>query len=467
MARRRKNHKKTNQPRKRRGFPVDNASRLDNLKQVNLNAAGIDVGASNHYVAVPEGRDEAHVRCFGAFTADLNAIADWLEFCKIDTVAMESTGVYWIPLFELLERRGFNVKLVQPAKLKNVPGRKTDVLDCQWIQQLQTYGLLEGSFRPKDEICVLRSYMRQREMLVRYASQHIQHMQKALEQMNLKLTEVLGEVTGVTGTRIIRSIIDGERDPEVLAKHRDPRCKNSIETIALALEGNWRDEHIFELRQSFELYRMYHHKLGEIDEQIDRCFQAFEDKSNGKQLKPRSRRRNLGSNEPAFDMRNALNRMIGMDLTEVPGLGGHIVLGIVSEVGTDMSAWRTEGHFTSWLCLCPSNHKTGGKQKRSRTKTRPTTNRAATLFRLAARSVLRTDTALGAFCRRLRARLGPAKAITATAHKIAKIYYNALKHGKQYIDEGASKYEARFRQWAEANLRRRAQQLGFTLTPSK
>src|SRR5215475_9901183 len=256
------------------------------LRRTNLNAAGVDVGAASHYVAVPDGRDSegSDVRAFGAFTADLYALADWLIRCGIETVAMESTGVYWIPLFELLAERGFEVKLVDPRRLKNVPGRKSDVLDCQWIQQLHTFGLLSGAFRPDDQICVLRSYLRQRAMLVRYASDHIRHMQKALEQMNVKLTQVVTDITGVTGMGIIRAILGGERDPKRLAALRDERCKNTEETIARALEGNWRSEHLFELRQAVELVDFYQKQLAACDKQIEAHLRRFEDKSGGQAL---------------------------------------------------------------------------------------------------------------------------------------------------------------------------------------
>lgn len=468
MARRRKTQKQSSgQPSSRRGgLPLRATSFPKNLPMIHAHAAGIDVGSRQHYVAVPEGRDETTVRCFGSFTQDLDALADWLAACGIETIAMEATGVYWIPLFELLERRGFEVKLVEPRRLKNVPGRKTDVVDCQWIQRLHSYGLLEGSFRPLDQICELRCYLRQREMLVRYAGQHVQHMQKALEQMNVKLTEVIDDITGVTGMSIIDAILAGERRPHQLANLRDHRCKNNEQTIALALEGNWRDDHLFELRQAVCLYRVYHEQIAEVDEQIEQHVATFADHSSGHQLPQRPLHRRLKNNEPRFDMRTALFKMIGMDLTEIKGFSGHMLLGIVSEVGLDMSAWPTEKHFASWLCLCPGNHKTGGRTQKSKTGTRKSRNRAASLFRLAAQSLLRADCALGAFGRRLRARLGAPKAITAVAHKMAKVFYNALKYGKPYIDVGAATYERRYRDRMLKNLRRRAEEFGFDLIPT-
>lgn len=446
----------------RGGRAVSAADLPRSLRKVNLNAAGIDVGATQHYVAVPEGRDEVAVRCFGTFTADLEALADWLQRCGVETVAMESTGVYWIPVFELLEARGFEVKLVEPSKLKSVPGRKTDVLDCQWVQQLHTYGLLQGSFRPEDDICVLRSYMRQRAMLVKYAGQHVQHMQKALMQMNVQLHHVISDITGSTGLRIVDAILAGARDPHELAKLRDERCKNDEQTIALALQGHWRDDHLFALKQAVELYRFYQHQLAELDERLERYVKTFDDRSDGQTL-PRQPKRKAGSNAPEFDMRNQLYKMTGVDLTTIDGISGHTALELISEIGMDMSLWPTEKHFTSWLCLCPGSKKTGGRSLSG--KTRASASRAAAALRLAAQSLARAGCALGAFYRRMRARLGAPKAITATAHKLAKIVYNMLKYGKEYVDVGAEYYEAQYRQRVLKNLARRAAKLNFCLVP--
>lgn len=450
--------------RRTEGFAVPAPFLPAELRQVNLNAAGIDIGDGVHFVAIPEGRDAQSVRAFGSFTDDLEALADWLEHCRIDTVAMEATGVYWIPLFELLERRGFEVKLVEPSRLKNVPGRKTDVLDCQWIQQLHTFGLLRGSFRPEDQICELRSYMRQRETLVKLAGQHVQHMQKALVQMNVKLTNVISDITGLTGLCIIDAILAGQHDPEQLAKLRDERCKNDEATIARALQGNWREDHLFALQQAVELYRFSHQKLRELDTQIEAHLEKFAPRSEGRPLEAR-RRHSRGRNEPRFDMRKYVYQMTGQDLTSIDGLDGYSALQLISEIGWDMSAWPTEKHFASWLCLCPGVNKTGGRRESKSGKTRRSSSRAATVLRMAAQSLLRVDCALGAFARRLRARLGAPKAITATAHKLAKIVYNLLKHGKQYVDRGTAYYEQQYRDQVLRNLRRRARQLGFQLVP--
>lgn len=473
MARRRKKKQPLLATPCRGGLPVNNAPLPKNLQQINLHAAGIDVGSRQHYVAVPEGRDEVVVRSFGTFTADLEGLADWLEQCGITTVALESTGVYWIPVFELLEARGLEVKLVQPAKLKNVPGRKTDVLDCQWIQQLHTYGLLEGSFRPADQICVLRSYLRQRDRLVHSAAQHIQHMQKALMEMNVQLHHVINDITGTTGLRIIDAILAGERDPQKLAELRHPNCKNAVATIALALQGNWRDDHLFALRQALELYRFYHQKLSEVDARVESYVQTFDDRSQGRPLpelsakakkaKSSGKRKN---NAPQFAARPLLFRMTGVDLTSLDGIGEHLALQLISEIGTDMSAWPTEKHFCSWLTLCPGNHRTGGKQHKSKTGTRTSSNRAAHLFRLAANSLWKADCALGAYFRRMKTRRGAPKAIVATAHKLARLVYRMLKYGTPYEDRGAHWYEAQFRQQQVVGLRRRASELGFELVPA-
>ena len=433
------------------------------LQHVNLNAAGIDVGAEAHFVAVPAGRDPQgqNVRQFGAFTADLYTLADWLAACGVETVAMESTGVYWIPLFEVLEERGFEVKLVNPRHVKNVPGRKTDVLDCQWLQQLHTYGLLQAAFRPEDQICVLRSYLRQREMLVRYASHHIQHMQKALEQMNLKLHHVISDLTGVTGMRILRAIFEGERDPHKLAGLRDHRCKNDEATIALALEGHWRPEHLFALRQAVELFDFYRQQITACDAQIEDCLHTFQDRSAGRPLDKPTRRRNRQKNQPAFDVRSHLFRITGVDLTAIEGIDAQTALKLIGEIGLDMSRWPTEKHFASWLALSPGSKISGGKTLSARTKPYP--NRAAAAFRLAAHGLHNSHSALGAFLRRKKSHLGAPKAITATAHKLARLVYAMLKNGSQYVETGEAEYERRYRERVIHNLKRKARALGYDL----
>lgn len=434
------------------------------LQQVHLNAAGIDVGSEFHFVAVPPGRDQQPVRRFEAFTADLQALADWLRQCGVETVVMESTGVYWIPLFELLESRDFEVLLVDPRRLKSVPGRKSDVVDCQWLQQLHTFGLLAGAFRPAEDIAVLRSFLRQRAMLVAYAAQHIQHMQKALHQMNVKLDKVISDITGATGMAIIDAILGGERDPATLAKLRDPRCQNSEQTIARALLGNWRKEHLFALQQAVTLFRTYEAQMAECDRQIEAHVASMPDNSAGQPPARRKRRSRRHRTEPTFDATQAAHRISGVDLTRIDGIDGHTALKLISEIGTDMSRWKTAKHFTSWLGLCPGTRRSGGKERSTRTK--PCANRAAAALRLAANGLHRSQTALGAFLRRMKARLGASQAITATAHKLARLVYLALQHGITYVDKGAEWYEQQFRTRLLKSLEKRAKQLGYTLVPA-
>lgn len=464
MSRKRTKRSSPSQPARRGGLPVSNAGTAPPLTQLNPHAAGIDVGATVHFVAVPEGADDDCVRSFGAFTADLEGLAEWLAQCGVTTVAMESTGVYWIALFEVLERRGFEVLLAEPSQIKKVPGRKSDVLDCQWIQRLHSFGLLRGSFRPADAIVVLRAYLRQRELLTRGAGQHTQHVQKALEEMNLKLTEVLSDVTGQTGQRIIDAILDGERDPAILARLRDPKCKRDEATITLALQGNWRAEHLFVLRQAVELYRVYLQKIADLDQQIEAYLATLGEPSDKEPLPPLpQRKRQKGRQEPAFDVRASLYRLARVDLSSIDGIGPYAALQIVSEIGTDMSAWETEKHFCSWLTLCPGVNKTGGRTKSKSGKTRPSANRVARVLRLCGQSLLRADCALGAFARRMRAKLGAPQAITAVAHKLAKIVYGMLKYGKAYVDRGAQYYDEQYRQRLVQQVRRRAEQLGLRL----
>ncbi len=400
------------------------------LRVQNPHAAGIDVHAAQHWVAVPPEAASPppaehpphlppHVRKFGACTADLEALADWLGACGVTTVAMESTGVYWIPLFELLERRGFQVFLVDPRQTRQVSGRpKTDVLDCQWIQRLHSYGLLAASFRPEDQVVVLRGYLRQRQMLIRYAGQHVQHLQKALEQMNVKLAEVVSDVIGVTGLAIIRAILAGQRDPLALAKLRHAKCHRTEAEIARALYGNWRAEHLFALRQALELYETYQAKLHACDDCIERHLQTFADQSGGQPLDRKPRRRRRPRSEPAFDVRNALFRFSGVDLTMIEGIDRTTALTILGEIGRDMSKWPTVKHFVSWLGLCPQHQGSAGKIKSRHT--RRGANPAARALRLAAQGCHHAKNALGAFYRRLQARGGGPKAVVATARKIAE-----------------------------------------------
>lgn len=430
------------------------------MQRINRNAAGIDVGSASHYVAVPEDRDEQPVREFASFTGDLYRMADWLRECGIETVAMESTGVYWIPIFQVLEERGFEVKLVDARQLKRVPGRKTDVADCQWLQQLHSFGLLEGAFRPDNQVCVLRSYMRQRAMLTSYASQHVQHMQKALVQMNVQLQHVLEDITGATGMRIIRAILAGERDPHRLAALRDRACKNSVQTIAEALRGDWREEHLFALQQAVELVEAYQAKIVACDARIRAQLEGFEDRSGGQPL-PKGRPPRRDRHDLGFDATAALFRMTGVNLVAVKGLEANTLLKVLSETGLDMSKWPTSKHFGSWLGLAPNNRVSGGKVLSRRTL--PTANRAATALRLAAQTLHHSRSALGAFLRRTAARIGMPKAITATAYKLARIIYGMLTHGTAFLEHGQDYYESQYQDRVLRNVTRTAQALGYRL----
>jgi transposase len=436
----------------------------EHLQQINLNAAGIDVGSDRHVVAVPAGRDEVSVREFGAFTIDLHALADWLTKCSITSVAMESTGVYWIPLFELLEQRGFEVKLVDARQVKNVSGRKSDVLDCQWLQQLHTYGLLSAAFRPPDQVCVLRGYMRQREMLVQASSMHIQHMQKALQQMNLLLHNVVSDITGVTGMKIIKAIISGERDPKVLAHHRDHRCHSSAATIAKSLVGNYREEHLFALSQAVSLYETYQAKIAECEAAIAAYLSSQPNRIDEEPPPGDKSSRNRDRLRGGLDVRSQLYRMTGVDLFNLPGLGADTLLTLAGEVGFDMNAWRSEKHFTSWLALCPGTKKSNGKVLSRKTKR--SANRAAAAFRIAAASLARSKTALGAFYRRIKVRVGPAEAITATARKLAVLYYSLLKHGSVYVEIGQAVYEQKYQQRRLHTIQKQALAMGYQLIPA-
>jgi len=442
-----------------------NIPALDTMAQINLHAAGLDIGADEIYACVPVDGDQRSVRVFPTFTVDLHALADWLKACQIETVAMESTGVYWIPVYEILESRGFEVYLVNARHIKNVPGRKTDILDCQWIQQLHTYGLLRASFRPPEDICALRALARHRDNLIRYRSAHIQHMQKALQLMNVKLTSVVKDITGVTGLSIIRAIVAGERDPEELARFRQSGCKNSQEEIAKALYGNFTPEHLFVLKQALAQYDFYLMQILECDARMEAMYAELST-CHTKDLAsppPKPRTRKPRKNEAHFDLATSVYRVVGVDLTAIDGIDALTAHAIITEIGPDVCAWPTVKHFTSWLCLSPHNDKSGGKTLRSRTK--KTNNRANLAFRLAAQSLHRSESANGAFYRRMRARHGPAKAITATAHRLARIVYSMLKNRTAYADPGATYYEQRYRERAIRNLKRKAAALGLELGP--
>ena len=425
------------------------------------NAAGIDVGAESHFVAVPPDRDDESVREFRSFTEDLHRIAQWLSNCGVDIVAMESTGVYWIALYEFLESKGFTVYLVNARHVKNVSGRKSDVLDCQWIQQLMSYGLLSGAFRPADEICALRAVSRQREMLLKYQSQHVQHMQKALAQMNIQIVNVIADIVGETGQKIVRAIIAGQRDPYTLASLRNYRIKASEEEIAKSLQGNWRQEHLFALKQAVALFDAYSEQLRQCDCQLQKMLQELK-RYEGVPIysKARSRKKNA----PQFDLRSYLVGMCGVDLTRIDGIEVTTALKIMAEVGPDLSRFPSVKHFTSWLGLCPGTKISGGKKLSG--KSRAGANRAAQALRLAAHALRASKSALGAYYRRLCSRLDKAKAITAAAHKLARLVYTMLTRGTEYVDKGQESYEERDRLRVVHNLNKKAAAMGFILMPA-
>ena len=434
---------------------------------LNPSAAGLDIGASEIWVAVPQDRDPESVRAFATFTPDLEALADWLTACGVTSVAMESTGVYWIPIFELLEARDFKVYLVNAQHIKNVPGRKSDVQDCQWIQRLHSYGLLSASFRPEAEMVVLRAYLRQRAMLIEHRAPHVQHMQKALHQMNVQLTQVLSDIAGVTGQAIIRAIVAGDRDPVMLAQKADKRCRSSQDDMAKALTGNYRAEHVFALKQALTLYDAYTEQLAVCDHQLQSQYAAlkprFDPDDPQQPLGPDPKPDAHSKNGPDFDARTPLFKLVGVDLKAVDGFNESTAQTLLSEIGTQMNRWPTVKHFCSWLGLAPHNDITGGKVIRRHTLERH--NRAAQALRMAAQAAGNSQTALGDYFRRLRARLGPKAAITATAHKLARIVYNMLKHRQSYNPLTPEAYNDHLRQRELKYLKYRAAKLGLTLQP--
>lgn len=434
------------------------------LPIINEFAAGIDIGSRFHVVAVGSDLCDEPVQTFQAFTSDLQRMADWLNEVGIKTVAMESTGVYWVAAYEVLESRGINVILANAREARAVPGRKSDVNDAQWLQRLHACGLLRASFRPGREIAALRSYLRSRERHLDYAASHIQHMQKALTYMNLQLHHVISDITGATGMQIIRAIVAGERNPNVLAEMRDIRCKATIETVRAALVGNYQPEHVFALKQALALYDFYQKCVAECDIQIEQVVAAL---NSSRQIPaaplPKARHRTKQPNEVNFDVRSAMYQLAGTDLTQIHGIGPFLALRLVAECGTDLTRWKTAKHFTSWLTLSPGCKISGGKVLSAHT--RKTSNRLTVALRLAAVTVGRTNTALGAFYRRLAARIGNAKAVTATARKIAILFYNAMRFGIDYKDPGADHYEQQYRDRVIKQLHRRAAQFGLTLQP--
>src|SRR5215472_13687979 len=452
---------KHNSTRERKEKPARLSVSL--LERIQPHAAGIDCGQNSHFVAVPPERDPQPVREFRTFTADLHRLADWLMQCGVKTVAMESTGVFWIPLYEILEQRGLQVVLVNARDVHNVPGRKSDVKDCKWLRELHSVGLLRASFRPAAAIVPLRSFMRQRETLVEEAATRIQRMQKALTEMNLKLHTVLTDLTGQTGLRIVRSILEGERDPERLAANRDYHCHASQAEIVAALTGNYRAEHLFALRQNFAAYEFLLKQIAECDGEIEGLLTTLAARQPPPSAPlPAARRKRASKHQPQFDIRGPPHRLTGgVDLSQIDSIGPQAALHLIGEIGTDMTRWPTEKHFTSWLALAPNNKISGGRLLSSRTP--PSANRAAVILRRCAMTLTKTSTALGAFYRRLAMRVGKPKALTATARKLAVLVYRVLSGSLVYNDPGAIEYHQLNRNRELKSLRKRARLLGFEL----
>jgi transposase len=439
------------------------------LPVLNPDAAGIDIGATEIYVAVPADRDPEPVRMFATFTQDLNELADWLQQCGIRTVAMESTGVYWIPLMQILEIRGLEVYLVNAKHVKNVPGRRTDVSDCQWLQYLHSVGLLRASFRPAQDICAIRSLLRHRTSLVDMATCHVQHMQKALDQMNLQLHHVISDITGTTGLAIVDAILDGNRDTAKLAELRDPRIRASHETIAKSLVGDYRHEHLFTLRQSVGLYREYQRRIVACEEEMQALMKNLETKADPATRLPVAKdsvkKCKVMAPARAVALREEAYRILGVDLTTIPGISVLHVQTILAELGGDVSKFRSAGAFSSWMGLCPDNDISGGKVLWS--GTRKVKNRIALTLRMAAQSLQKSESALGEFYRRMRAKLGAPKAITAAAHKLARVTFHLLTTRQPYDDSVFAKAEQKHRQRMENRLKAQAQTLGYTLVLSQ
>jgi transposase len=450
--------------RKRKGMCLEDRPLLE------ANAAGIDIGAREIYVAVPPDRDEHPVRVFSTFTEDLETMAKWLVSCGVTTVAMESTGVYWIPPYDVLDQHGVKPCLVDARGMKNVPGRRTDWHECQWLQFLHSVGLLRAAFRPDGEVCAVRSLMRHRSDLVEMTSQHIQHMQKSLTQMNVQIHHVISDITGLTGLAIVDAIGDGQRDPMELAKLRDPHIKATEETIRKALQGNWRPEHLFTLKQSRQMYQHYQAQIAACDEEIEKLLVAFQPRVDPeeKPLPPdrkkaqRGRKKKNANPKTGFDLRTESYKLFGVDLTQIPGLMA-MVLTLFSEVGRDMSRWPTAGHFVSWLALCPDNDISGGRVLWR--GMRRVHNRAGHLFRLAAYTLHHDQSPMGGYLRRMKSKMDSPAAITATAHKIAIIFYTMVKKQVEYDASLWAQRDAQREIRFEAKLKRQAQRLGYKLVP--
>jgi transposase len=465
MASRKERQKTGAEVRARKAQRRKNAAQAKavSLPVIRPDTAGIDIGAMEIFAAVSPDRDAEAVRSFGSFTADLEKLIEWLQECGITSVAIESTGVYWIPLHQMLSDVGIEVCLVNARHFQNVPGKKTDVEDCQWLQYLHAVGLLRSSFRPEQMICAVRSLLRHRQGLIQMAAEHVLHMQKAMEQMNLKLQHVISDLMGVTGVRIVEAILAGERDPKALARLRDGRIQASEEVIIKSLEGDYRREHLVTLKQSLEAYRFYQKQIHELDQTVEEFMDGLPAKIDLSEhpLPADSKKSKRQHNAPEYDVREYCYRAFGVDVTTIPGVGGPTAQVLLTEVGPDLSKFRSASAFASWLTLCPHNNISGGKILKSRT--RKGSNRATVAIRLAAQTLEFAENALGGFFRRMRGKLGRAQAITAVAHKIARIFYTLVITGKPYDETALGNADARQRERQEAKVRKQARKLGFTL----
>lgn len=449
----------------KRTLGVEEARPFAGMSKVNQDAAGVDIGAVEIVACVSQDEKTQIVRAFGNYTVDLQSIGGWLKEHQIKTVAMESTGVYWIPLFEELERQGFECLLISSRSLRRVPGRKSDIIDAQWIQTLHNYGLLESSFRPEGELAALRSLLRHRGQLLEHRAPHVLHMQKALLQMNVQLSQALSDVTGETGQAIIRAIIAGEREPQKLAELRNRQCKKSVEEIGRALTGTWRTEHLFVLKQALELYDFYTKQVESCDVEIERMYALTRPDWEAGELKPLTakKRKSKSKNAPEQkeEIRQHLKRISGVDLSVVDGFGVSLAQTVIMEVGTDMRKFPTEKHFCSWLGLAPKHEISGGKVLKN--KTLKTKNRAGQAFRMAAQSVKGSDCVFGSRYRRLRARLDNRQATVATAHAIARVVYRMLKYQVEYEELSVEEYELEYKKQQVKYLKKKAEKFGFQL----
>ena len=433
------------------------------LHCIKPNAAGIDIGSKSHFVAVPSDRDSKFIREFKFFTEDLYALSDWLKSCKIETVAMEATGSYWISLYEILEKAGFEVYLVNSRHTKNVAGRKTDVQDCQWIQQLHSYGLLKNSFIPDYLTKELRHYVRHRDNLIRTSARQLQLIQKALIEMNLQIQNVISDIAGDTGMKIVRAICAGERDAKVLAEYRDPRCKSSKEIIEKSLCGHYKNEILFSLEHALSTYDHYQEQIRECDKKLELKTKEFTDKSDGAELQ--NKKREGKKNKFEFEGQEALWKMLGVNLLEIPGMNVKTAMTLVSEIGTSVSNFRSAKHFASWLGLAPNNKISGGKKLSG--KTVSSTNRIKQALRMAAQCLERSNSSLGVFLKRMKARVGAPKALTAVARKLAVIIYNMMSKKTKYEGQDPLEFEKAYRKNFENRVKKQAEMLDYILVPSE